>query len=459
MSSGHTSRWAGRLWWTCALVAALALLVAACGGSKRSDDKTPGTSPGTTGPGTPATVVDASECDPTTLTQGITGDTIKLGTSLPQSGSYSPFDNILKGERAYFEYLNANGGVTVAGKQYKIQLVDKDDAYDAAKTSTNVDQLINSDKVFALFNVVGTKNNLGIRETVNADCVPNLLIASGAVQWGNKDYPWMIGSELVPYPLEMRVLVDYLKENKPNATIALLYANDDFGKSYQETLRELVKGTELKIVKEASYNAEGSEVKAQVTDLASSKADVFVVGATLFACPNAFNAKNDAGWKPITYVSGTCASKLLMTAGGDGADGALTIAPLMDPADPRNDTVPAMKLYKEQVKKYEPSADVTNGIVAYGWTNAELLVEILKRSPKLDRVTVMETARTLKDVKGIGLQLAGSSWNTSADDWFLGETFQLVQWNKAKGYTEAVGELTVLDGQTAELSPQRLLNS
>ena len=134
----------------------------------------------------------------------MTGDTITIGTSLPQSGPYSAFVAILKGEQSYFDYVNAQGGVEVAGKKYQIKLVAKDDAYDAGKTVTNVQSLINDTKVFALFNVVGTKNNLAIRNTVNTQCVPDLLIASGAVQWGNTKYPWMLGSELVPYPLEMR---------------------------------------------------------------------------------------------------------------------------------------------------------------------------------------------------------------------------------------------------------------
>ncbi len=350
-------------------------------------------------------------------------------------------------------------GVTVAGKKYQIQLVSKDDAYDAARTSTNVDTLINSNKVFALFNTVGTKNNLGIRETVNSDCVPDLAIASGAVQWGNTKFPWMLGSELVPYPLEMQVFVDYLKKNKPNAKIALLYANDDFGQSYKDTLQQLVKGTTLSIVKQQSYNAEGSDVKAQVTDLASSKADTFVLGGTLLACPNALNAAHDAGWKPLIYMSGTCVSKLLFTLGGDGADGVLSVTPLMDPGDPANAANAAVKLYKAQTAKYQPKADVNDGIVAYGWSTAALLQKILEASPKLDRVSVMDTARTLKGVKDAGLELPGSSWTTSKTDWFLGETFQLVKYNKAQGHTVAVGPVTNLDGKTAALSPSSLLNS
>jgi branched-chain amino acid transport system substrate-binding protein len=441
-----------------ALGAALALLVAACGSGRSNSGGTTNTT-GLGGATGTTTIIDPSQCDSSTLTQGITGNTIKIGTSLPLSGQYSPFSAILHGESAYFSYINSLGGVTVAGKKYQIKLVSKDDAYDASRTSTNVDTLLNSDKVFALFNVVGTKNNLGVRETVNSDCVPDLLIASGAVQWGNPKYPWMLGSELVPYPLEMRVFVDYLLKNKPAAKIALLYANDDFGQSYQQTLEQLVKGTTLSIVKEQSYNAEGSDVKTQVTDLAATKADTFVLGGTLLACPNALTAAHDAGWKPLIYMSGTCVSKLLFNLGGDGADGVLSVTPLLDPASPSNAANPAMQLYMQQVKKYFPAEDRGDGIVAYGWSTAAILQKILEASPKLDRVSVMETARTLKGISGVGLQLPGSTFDTSKTDWFLGETFQLIKYNKAAGHTETIGPITDLDGKTAALSPPKLLNS
>ena len=136
------------------------------------------------------------------------GDTINIGTSLPQSGIYAPFTAILKGEKAFFNYTNANGGVTVAGKKYKINLVAKDDQYIASQTVTNVQSMISDNNTFALFNVVGTKNNLAIRNTVNQECVPDLYAASGATQWGNHQYPWLIGSELVPYPLEVKTFVE-----------------------------------------------------------------------------------------------------------------------------------------------------------------------------------------------------------------------------------------------------------
>ncbi len=434
------------------------LVAAACGSSRKTSSST---APGgnTTGPGGTSKVVDTSKCPAGNDSVGVNGNTITIGTSLPESGVYGAFIAIEQGERAFFQYQNAAGGVEIAGKRYQINLVDKDDQYIASKTVTNVQSLIDDSKVFALFNTVGTKNNLAIRNLVDTQCVPDLLIASGAVQWGNTQYPWMLGSELVPYPLEMRAFVDYLKQKKPNATIALLKASDDFGQSYQEALEAMVKGTGLKIVQTQSYDSEGATVAPQVTSLAATHADAFVIGAALLACPAALNAMGAAGWHPITYMSGTCVSKLLFSAGGKNSDNVISVTPLLDPADPANASSPAMQLYKAQMKKYQPKADPTDGIVAYGWSTGALFAHILESSPAATRSAVMETARTLKAASGVGLQLPGSAWSTSASDWFLGEDFRLIQYSVSGAHTNPIGPLIDDSGKTAALSPTSLLHS
>jgi branched-chain amino acid transport system substrate-binding protein len=437
-----------------ALSAAIVVLATACGSNRRDEGAS-----STGGDGQSGQVVTSAGCPANSGTTGVSGDTITIGTSLPQSGQYAPFKAILQGEAAYFDYVNAQGGVNVGGKPYKIKLVDKDDAYDAARTSANADALINSTKVFGLFNVVGTKNNLGIRDTVSTACVPNMLIASGAVQWGNPKFPWMIGSELVPYPLEVEAWVNYLKTTKPDATIAVLKQNDDFGDTYEATLKQVIKGTQMKIVATQGYDPETSDVKTQVTSLANSHADAFLLAAALLACPNALQAANDAGWKPITYMSGTCVSKLLFTLAGPGANGVLSVTPLLDPADPRNNANPAMQLYKQQVAKYSSGADLQDGIVAYGWTTAALFVKALELAKTVDRVTVMNALHTLPSVKDVALQLPGSTWTTSATDAFIGETFQMVQYDAKAGHTNPIGPLIDDNGKTASLSLAALLNS
>jgi branched-chain amino acid transport system substrate-binding protein len=450
-----------------AALIALVLIAAACGSDKKSSDDNGGKSSDTTaasggneGGGAFEINTDDCETDPETIVPE--GDTIKFGTSLTKSGPYATFEEILKGANAYISYLNQEkGGVDIGGKKYKIELVDKDDAYDASKTVTNVQSLIDSDEVFGLFNVVGTKNNASIRDILNDGCIPGLFAATGSPMWGNTDYPWVEGTMLVPYPLEMQALVNYLKENKPSATIAVLYADDDFGRSYSETLDKLIEGTELKVVKKEPYNPENPETKPQVTSLAATKADVFVIGATLTACPNALNNMGAAGWKPMVYMSGTCTSKTLMALAGANGDKVISVGPLLDPADPANNSNPAMKLYQEKVKQYAPpKTDVTNGIVAYGWSVAALLEYTLNQvKEEPNRLNVMETARTITDVKGVGLQLPDAQWTVNEDDWFLGEEFFLVQYSAANKFFSPIGDLQKFDGQTAEITPENLINA
>ncbi len=428
-----------------ASITALALVLAACGDGRDSDGSESGSGSGSgsetdegEGGSGGGFEIDTANCvtDPTSVE--ITGDTIKFGTSLPQSGTYAAFASILRGEQAYFDYLNAEeGGVDIGGTKYKIELVAEDDAYDAATTLSNVQSLVDDDGVFGLFNVIGTKNNLAIRDYVNDGCVPNLFAGTGSPAWGNPDYPWLLGTPLVPYPLEMQALVEYLEANEPEATIAILRADDDFGASYSETLQSLIEGTDLTIADEQTYDPETGEVATQITSLASSNADVFVLGATLLACPTSLIAVASTSWKPLTYMSGTCTSKTLMTPAGAAGDGVLSVAPLKDPNDPSMASDEAMTLYKEKIAQYAPSGtDPGNGIVAYGWTAAASLEGLLTTVEEPNRLGVMQAAREL-ELTDTGLQLTDSTWSVDAEDWFLGENFDLVQYSVGRRVLQA----------------------
>jgi branched-chain amino acid transport system substrate-binding protein len=179
----------------------------------------------------------------------------------------------------------------------------------------------------------------------------------------------------------------------------------------------------------------------------------------LLGCPTALNEAAEAGWNPIVYMSGTCTSKTLMTLAGENGEGVLSVAPLMDPSDPQYADNEAMTLYKEKIEQYGGDADPTNGIVAYGWTAGAMLAETLGRvEGELTRESVMEAARTLSDLEGIGLQLPGAVWGVDAEDWYLGEQFNLVQYSTADGYFKPVGELIDLEGRTGEIAGESLVN-
>lgn len=426
------------------LLVLLLLLLAACSSGHKTvaPAATTTTRVGFKDPG----AVSGAGC-PASPTTGIIGSTIKIGTSLPETGSAGSGE-ILAGEQAYFDYLNkVVGGVAVGGKRYQIQLVAKDDRGEPATTAANATQLVRDDKVFALFNVVGTDNNLAIRQQLASACVPDLFAASGSPAWGNPKYPWLLGAPLVPYSLETQSFIDYLKRNRTHTTLAVLHSSDDVGSEYFASLRAQAVGTSVSIVKDA---ATGANIAAQVAGLAKKKADAFVVAATPAACATALTALKATGWAPITYVPSSCITKAL--AGLAGADGIITTSSFMDPSDPEWATNPQMLLYKEKVHAYAPAADVSRAATAYGWTAAALLVEIFKRSPALDRVSVMNTAHTLGFLTGIGLLNPGVVMSTARGDNFLAESYTLMRYSTAKGYLTPFGQVQIGDGLTGQFT-------
>lgn len=439
-----------------ALVLTIGLVAAGCG-NRRKDSGGGGGGGG--GKGGDQSLLDTSKC-PDNGKTGVSGGTITLGSSYPQSGLYAPFADVASGFKSYFSYINAEkGGVEIAGKKYKIEVKDKDDEYNAAKTISNTQTLVNDDKVFGMFSVIGTANNIGIRDFLGQQCVPDLFAGTGSPAWGNKKYPWLIGSTLAPYSAEVKAFVEYLKKNKPNAKVAVLSATDDFGKAYLETFQDLIKGTNIKVVKKETYNPEDNKVDSQVTSLAATKADALLAGATLLACPQTLTKVKASGWNPIVYMSGTCAAKVLIGIAGKDADGLISETNIKDPQNPKFDNDPAMKLYRAKVKKYTPNPklDIDSGIVAYGWTQGALMVETFKRAKAATRSAVMESALTL-DLKGIGLLLDGVQLHSAKGDKFIGEQFQLIQYDAKKGYFDDVGKPLDFDGTTSDFTPNAIEN-
>jgi branched-chain amino acid transport system substrate-binding protein len=441
------------------LLAVVALVASSCSGrsdsdgsSKTSTDKGGGTE--TTG------VVDTADC-PDNGTDGISDGTITLASSFPQSGLTAAFAQISKGYKAYFDKVNADGGVEVAGKKYQIKVVDKDDEYQPAKTVQNINDEVGTDgsKAFAVFNVVGTANNVAIRESLGGNCVPNVFAATGSPVWGNADYPWTIGSTLAPYTVEAKAFADYLKENKPDASVAMLVQDDDFGKAYEEGFKQQIEGSDITIKQVKTYKAGTDDVTAQVTSLAASGADTFFNGATLLACPNALNAAQTAKWDAVTFVSGTCISKTLMGIAGDAANDVLATTNIMDPLNPAFADNADMKEYFSTLKEYgADDVDPENGIVAYGYTQGALLVEILESLDTLDRSSLMNKMYDLKDVTG-GLLIPGVEVNTSPDDRFLAEDVQMIQYDASKKYFTNVGDVLDFEGTTTDITPADLINS
>jgi branched-chain amino acid transport system substrate-binding protein len=444
---------------------ALALVATAGACSQRDDDDDTSSGGGSgEGGGSESSSIDTENCA-TDPTQEVEGDTLRLVSSYPQSGLTAAFAEIAAGWKAYFTMMNEEeGGVEFGGRTFQIATEDRDDQYEAGRTASNIESLVGPDgtDAFAVFSVVGTANNLAIRDTLNELCVPNLFAATGAPAWGNPDYPWLIGSTLSPYTLEGQVFADLLEDQAPDAKVAMLVQDDDFGEAYEQGFRQAIEGTDIEVVAVETYATGASEVAAQITSLASSGANAFFNGATLLACPAALQSAADANWeREFTWVSSTCTSKTLMGIAGPDADGVYSISNIKDPQDPGWDDDEAMSLYREKVQEYFPDADTDNGIVAYGWTQGAALVEALRNAEAPTRLAVMESVHELELGDDVGVLLPGTGVTTSADDPFMGERVNLSQYGfesaEARNHFTIVGDVYDFEGQTADLTPEDLI--
>lgn len=393
-------------------------------------------------------IEDTERCDDkNAAATPISGSEIVIGSSFPQSSTYSSYGTISKGWKAFLETQNANGGV--AGKQIKI--ITKDDKYDPATTKANTRELIEDDKVFALFNFVGEANNLSLRADLNKSCVPDLFAAAGAVSMGAPDrYPWVIGSTPTA-GVESSVFARYLTKAKPQAKVGILRQNDEFGSSYSESFKKATSGTGITVVGEQIYDMGQGGVKSQMAKLNAAGADTLLLAVNATTCPGALSAvKTFAGWDPVTYLVAPCATKLLLAIAGPDAVGVLSATYLKDPNDPRWNDDEAMKKYKEAgaARGLSPS-DLGDPAVAYGWTMGDLLVRTLQASPSLSRQDVMRTAYKLKSVTP-GLLLPGISVNTNGpNDAYPIEQMGIGKWTGQ--YFDQQGEILSFEGKSGNL--------
>ena len=432
---------------TAALLAVVTLAATACGG--RDDDSGSGsTTTAKEGDSSSAAFIDPSvDCTDYQGTEGINGDTIKIGTVRPASGTYAIYDQVTTGLNAWVTYVNQSGGLKAKdGKSYKLELIKEDDAYDPAKTPALVKKLVEQDKVFALVGDIGTEPNLSVRDYLNEKCVPNIALATGSTQWGNnKQYPWYIAG-LPSYATEAHAWIEYLKESNPKAKIALLYQDDDFGQAYEKAIKKAIKGTDITIVAEQGFNPLGGTTpEAAVTKLSQSDADTFIVGLGGTPCPTSLKLKPDT-WKPATIVSVTCAGKTALSLAGGKDQGVIAAQATYDPSDPADAQVPAVQQFrKDATAAGLTEQQIDGGITGPGWGFGSLFGLGIENAETLDRAGVMNALWSL-DTDSFGLVRDGVTVITDGteDPWAI-EGFRIVQregdgWKELSPITNWEGE-------------------
>ena len=414
--------------WAAALVAVTTIAATACGGRDDTSDSTT-TTAGDKGAENAAFIDPAVDCTDYQGTQGTTGDTIKIGTVRPASGPYAIYDQVTAGLDGFVKSVNSSGGVKAGdGKQYKLELIKEDDGYDPARTPALVKKLVEQDQVFALVGDIGTETNLSVRDYLNQKCVPNISLATGSPQWGNnKQYPWYIAG-LPSYATEAHAWIEYLKKSNPKAKIALLYQADDFGKAYEQAIKKAIKGTDITIVGEQSYNPlSGTTTEAATTKLSQSGGDTFIVGIGGTPCPKTLTFVPDT-WKPATFVSVTCAGKTAMSLAGGKDQGVLAAQATLDPSDPADQSNPRVKEFVAQASAAGLSQDqIDGGISGPGWGFGAVFALGLQEAKTVDRAGVMNALWSIKD-KNFGLLRDEITVNTDGtkDPWLI-EGFRIVQ--------------------------------
>jgi branched-chain amino acid transport system substrate-binding protein len=359
---------------------------------------------------------------------GVSDKEILLGNINPYSGPASAYGTIGRTIAAYFKKVNEEGGVN--GRQ--LNMVSYDDSYSPPKTVEMARKLVEQDKVLLIFQSLGTPPNSAIHKYMNAKKVPQLFVATGASKWNDaKNFPWTMGWQ-PNYQTEARIYAAHILKNKPNAKIAVLYQNDDYGKDYLQGFKDgLGDKAKTMIVKEASYEVTDPTVDSQMAQLQASGADTFFNITTPKFGAQAIRKAWDSGWKPVHYLNNVSASigSVLTPAGLDKSVGLITTQYIKDADDPDWKNDKSVLEWVAFMKKYYPDGNLHDASNMYGYTVAQTMVQVIKQCGNdLTRENVMKQAASLKNFTPDTL-LPGVKINTSATDFAPIESVQLARFD------------------------------
>jgi branched-chain amino acid transport system substrate-binding protein len=358
---------------------------------------------------------------------GVTATELKIGNTMPYSGPVSSYSPIGKLETAYFKMINEQGGI--AG--HKIDFISLDDGYSPPKTVEQTRRLVEEDQVAFLFNTLGTPTNSAIVRYVNQKKVPHLFVATGAAKWGDeKLYPWTTGFQ-PDYRTEAEIYAKYILQQKPDAKVAVLYQNDDFGKDYLFGLHAVFGDRYAKLVTEATYEPTDPTIDSQITTLQGSGADVLVVAAAPKFAAQAIRKVHDLGWKPMFFMTNVSISvgSVITPAGPDNAIGLISTGYLKDPTDHQWDNDAGMKEWRDFMANNMPGADLTDANYVYAYAAAKTMMQVLKQcNGDFSRENVMKQAENLHGLE-LPTILPGIKASTSHTDHRPIKAMQLEKWD------------------------------
>ncbi|MBA2568035.1 MAG: ABC transporter substrate-binding protein [Actinobacteria bacterium] len=364
---------------------------------------------------------------------GITSRSITIGGTTPLSGSAQAFAAVAKGADAYFKYVNSRGGVNKRKINYKYV----DDGYNPAETVRKTRELVQDEKVFAIFNSLGTEHNLAIRPYLNETDVPQLFAATGATTMGRdgRQYPWTIAYQPT-YIAEGTMYANYIKRTRPNAKIAILFQDDDYGKDLMTGLRRGLGAKANRIVAREGHAATDDNVESQIAKLKGSGATVLMLFTTPKFTIQSFQYVNKLGWKPQIYVNAVSSASNIMIISSSRnqnkrVEGAISIVFLKDPNDPKWARDSGIKLYRQIMKRFGSgnAKDVYN---VYGMAVAHTFVTALRKAGKNPTRRSLMSAVTSLNERNNPFVLPNMVVRTGGSDRFPLDQARLQRWQRGK---------------------------
>jgi branched-chain amino acid transport system substrate-binding protein len=369
---------------------------------------------------------------------GVTASTITIGGTVPITGPAALFGSVGRGADAYFKYVNAHGGVN--GR--KIKYLYRDDAYDPSKTVQLTRELVENDKVFAIFSTIGTDNTVATTDYLNAAKVPQLFAGTGTARVGDayKTHPWTMG--YLPSFRAEGAIYGRAIAKQAGAKVAVLSEASDFGKDMSDGLKLGLGAKGSAIVAEQSYQPTDTSIDSQMSTLHASGANILVLNVTPQYAILAYLAAHKFGWHPKIYVSSICISPNVMdivrASVGQDVNGSLSIAFVKDPTDKVWAKDPVVALYRSILKKYAPGARPEDVYNFYGMGVAFTMVDALKHAGKNPtRASLLAAAQHLNEVNPF--MRPGVTIATSPTDYYPISKAQLVRYDRV--HWVAVGPL------------------
>ncbi len=325
---------------------------------------------------------------------GVTDTEIAIGQTVPMSGPAAGYATLAKAMLAYFEMVNAEGGVN--GR--KLKLVQLDDGYSPPKSVEQTRRLIERENVAFLVGPIGTPTALAVRKYLNDAKVPQLFIASGASIWDEESdkYPWSVGWQPV-YTDEGRATARHILKNYPDAKVAALFQNDDSGKDAIRGLKAELATAGKKLVAEESHEVSDPTVDSQIVSIKASGANVFVMWGSPKATVQSLRKAHDIGWQPQIYINQNSSSVpgVLTPVGLDKVKGVISAAFLKDPADSAWANDVGLANWVKFMDKYNAGA-AKDYNAAYGSSIAQTTVQLLKQcGDDLSRENILLQSRRL----------------------------------------------------------------